>query len=50
MSTAASPQLYYIPHDDFVADTQAVAHAVARGDWMPDFVVGIGRGEAVQAP
>ncbi len=49
MSPAASPELFYIAHDDFVADTLAVAQAVARGHWMPDFVVGIGRGGLVPA-
>ncbi|TPG47176.1 phosphoribosyltransferase [Sphingomonas glacialis] len=49
MSPAASPELFYIAHDDFVADTLAVAQAVTRGAWMPDFVVGIGRGGLVPA-
>jgi len=49
MSTAASPELYHIPHETFVADTQAVAQAVREGGWMPDFVIGIGRGGLVPA-
>lgn len=49
MSTTASPQLHYIAHDAFVADTQAVAQAVRRAGWLPDFVVGIGRGGLVPA-
>lgn len=49
MSIAATPQLHPIAHDDFVADTQAVAAAVQHGGWMPDFVIGIGRGGLVPA-
>lgn len=48
MSTAA-PELYYIPHEDFIADTHGVVQAVVRGGWMPDFVVGLGRGGLVPA-
>lgn len=45
----AVPQLYPIPHEDFVADTLAVAQAVTRSGWAPDFVIGIGRGGLVPA-
>lgn len=43
------PRLHYIPHEDFVADTRALVQAVLRGSWMPDFVIGIGRGGLVPA-
>jgi hypoxanthine phosphoribosyltransferase len=49
MSNAAAPQLHPIAHDAFVADTQAVAESVRRGGWIPDFVIGIGRGGLVPA-
>lgn len=48
MSTA-EPQLYYIPHDDFLADCRAAGGMVAGDGWTPDFVVGIGRGGLVPA-
>lgn len=49
MSTTAEPELHYITHQDFVASTDAVVKAVRAGGWMPDFVVGIGRGGLVPA-
>lgn len=49
MSISAQPELHYIPNEEFVADTMAVAKAVASGGWTPDFVVGIGRGGLVPA-
>ncbi len=49
MSTSDEPQLYFIPHEDFVANVQTVAASVARGEWQPDFVIGIGRGGLVPA-
>jgi len=44
-----SPDLYYIPYETFLADVRAVAWNVSRGDWQPDFVIGIGRGGLVPA-
>lgn len=49
MSTSDEPQLYYIPHDDFIADVRAVAAKVAGDAWQPDYVIGIGRGGLVPA-
>lgn len=49
MGTPAEPELHYISHDDFLAATQAVVAAVQRGGWMPDYLVGIGRGGLVPA-
>lgn len=34
-----------IPHDQFVSDVLALAAALGRDpDWVPDFIIGIGRG------
>ncbi|PTQ11532.1 phosphoribosyltransferase [Sphingomonas oleivorans] len=43
----SQPNLSYIPYDDFVADVKALAVRLLDGDWIPDFVVGIGRGGLV---
>ena len=44
---SASPGLYYISNDKFVADVRALAYSVVTGGWIPDFVIGIGRGGLV---
>ena len=49
MSTPDEPQLYYIPHEDFIADVRVVADKVASEDWQPDYIIGIGRGGLVPA-
>lgn len=49
MSTPASPQLHYIPHEDFLTDTRTLARAVMQSGWAPDFLIGIGRGGLVPA-
>jgi len=49
MSTADTPELHPIAHDTFVAYLQAVAQAVREDAWLPDYVVGIGRGGLVPA-
>lgn len=39
-----------IAHDQFVADVQALAAALADApDWTPDYIIGIGRGGLVPA-
>jgi hypoxanthine phosphoribosyltransferase len=43
------PELAYIPYPEFVADVQAVAEALQRDGWRPDYIVGIGRGGLVPA-
>ncbi|MET0371073.1 MAG: phosphoribosyltransferase domain-containing protein [Sphingobium sp.] len=48
MSTA-EPDLFYIAHDDFLADCRASAGMLRTSGWQPDFVVGIGRGGLVPA-
>jgi len=40
----SAPELCYIPYPEFVADVQAVAEAIERDRWLPDHIVGIGRG------
>jgi xanthine phosphoribosyltransferase len=43
------PELFYIGHDRFLADLEAVARQIEADDWRPDFLVGIGRGGLVPA-
>jgi uncharacterized protein len=43
------PELFYIGHDRFLADLEAVARQVESDSWRPDFLVGIGRGGLVPA-
>ena len=47
MPVASQPNLSYISYDSFLADVEALARAVERGGWMPEFIVGIGRGGLV---
>jgi xanthine phosphoribosyltransferase len=47
MSAYATPKLNYIPYDRFVADVQAIAQRIETDSWVPDFIVGIGRGGLV---
>jgi hypoxanthine phosphoribosyltransferase len=44
-----SPELYQVAYDDFLADVQALAGAIAAQPWQPDFLIGIGRGGLVPA-
>jgi uncharacterized protein len=48
-ATMREPELSYIPYPEFVADVQAVAEALQRDEWRPDYIVGIGRGGLVPA-
>lgn len=41
------PTFSYIAYDDFLTDVEAVACALERDGWRPDFLVGIGRGGLV---
>jgi len=43
------PELSFIPYPEFVADVQAVAAALEADGWIPDHIVGIGRGGLVPA-
>jgi len=38
------PVFTHIAHEEFVAQVQALAMALAKGDWTPSFIIGIGRG------
>lgn len=49
MSQAATPELHYLPYEEFLADVRTVATAVAADPWQPDYVIGIGRGGLVPA-
>ncbi len=42
-----TPELAYIPYEDFVDDVKALGLAIGADGWKPDFVVGIGRGGLV---
>jgi hypoxanthine phosphoribosyltransferase len=43
------PELFYLSHERFLADLEAVARRVEADPWRPDFLVGIGRGGLVPA-
>ncbi|MFW2830922.1 phosphoribosyltransferase [Sphingomonas sp. ID0503] len=43
----STPEFAYIDNETFLADVLAVADAMKREPWKPDFVVGIGRGGLV---
>lgn len=49
MSTSAEPELFPISYEAFLSDVLTVADAVARDNWAPDFIIGIGRGGLVPA-
>ena len=34
----------HIPQDDFVAAIRTLADMLAKDDWKPDFIIGVGRG------
>ena len=44
-----APTFAPISYERFLADVEAVAQALAAEDWVPDFLVGIGRGGLVPA-
>ena len=43
------PELFYLSHERFLADLEAVAQQIEADVWRPDFLVGIGRGGLVPA-
>ena len=47
MKASAQPNLSYIAYESFVADVQAIACQLERDAWVPQFIVGIGRGGLV---
>jgi hypoxanthine phosphoribosyltransferase len=47
MTASGQPVLHHVPYDRFVADVEAIALRLGDGDWVPDYIVGIGRGGLV---
>jgi len=45
----AEPTLFYIPHERFLEEVEALARQIEADDWTPHFLVGIGRGGLVPA-
>ena len=43
------PILTDIPMESFLSHIDAVAGAIAKSDWRPDYIVGVGRGGLVPA-
>ena len=47
---SATPDLYYVPYQAFLADLEDIAAKVETDEaWKPDFLVGVGRGGLVPA-
>lgn len=44
MAASAQPTFHFIGYDDFVRDIEALAGKIGWDGWVPDYVVGIGRG------
>lgn len=50
MSPTAEPQLHYLEYyEDFLAKVRILSRKVRESGWLPDFVIGIGRGGLVPA-
>jgi hypoxanthine phosphoribosyltransferase len=49
MEPSAKPILNYIPYEDFLVMVQKLARRIGGSDWIPDFIIGIGRGGLVPA-
>lgn len=47
MTAAPRPHLTPVAYERFVADVQAIAAVLGKDGWVPDFIVGIGRGGLV---
>ncbi|MCJ2183468.1 phosphoribosyltransferase domain-containing protein [Novosphingobium sp. 1949] len=48
MGETSEPQLQYLEYyEDFLAKVRVLSRKVAESGWMPDFVIGIGRGGLV---
>jgi hypoxanthine phosphoribosyltransferase len=41
--------LHYLPYERFLDEVETLARLIERGEWKPDFLVGIGRGGLVPA-
>ncbi|MCJ2179018.1 phosphoribosyltransferase [Novosphingobium album (ex Hu et al. 2023)] len=45
MNPTAEPELHYLEYyEDFLAKVRVLSRKVREGSWMPDFVIGVGRG------
>lgn len=49
MTAPAKPNLSYVAYESFVADVLAIARQLEADAWVPQFIVGIGRGGLVPA-
>ena len=50
MSQTAEPELHYLEYyEDFLAKVRILSRKVRESGWMPDFVIGVGRGGLVPA-
>ncbi|MBH0114930.1 phosphoribosyltransferase domain-containing protein [Novosphingobium sp. YJ-S2-02] len=48
MGESVEPQLQYLEYyEDFLAKVRVLSGKIVAGDWMPDFVIGVGRGGLV---
>ncbi len=48
MAETPEPQLEYLEYyEDFLAKVRVLSRKVTQGEWIPDFVIGIGRGGLV---
>lgn len=50
MSTSPEPELHYLEYyEDFLARVRVLSRKVRESGWMPEFVIGVGRGGLVPA-
>lgn len=50
MSQTAEPELFYLEYyEDFLAKVRVLSRKLREGDWMPEVIIGVGRGGLVPA-
>ncbi|MDE8650291.1 phosphoribosyltransferase [Novosphingobium album (ex Liu et al. 2023)] len=50
MSQTAEPQLHYLEYyEDFLAKVRLLSRQIEQSGWLPEFVIGVGRGGLVPA-
>lgn len=50
MNMSSEPELHYLEYyEDFLARVRVLSRKVMEGGWIPDFVIGVGRGGLVPA-
>jgi len=50
MSETAEPDLYYLEYyEEFLAKVRLLSRKILASEWMPEFVIGVGRGGLVPA-